>query len=519
MNQLLNEFISYILPERTVRAAGKSWSTNRGWYAKSPSGGRSRFFGNTKTSRQRARLFASGQSTTPTGITAPETKQRRRAAEPVPAQRGGKSDAEVPQKKEVPMSAAPGSIPAKPLKPAAALRDKQILDNTESSMESRGFDSNDDRKRFYVFTDLWRAFIGAPTYEEQVKAVSALADKNFIQRSPNGKKIYVTPITGLTPKHMCSTSGADTSVTRLMNAIIEREGIVVPLRGGSADRALAAVSGTHNEAGVTRYLFESPENLQRYEALTQRYQSLGGDIVAADERNKTGADVVRAFLPKKAKITNATEVGSVGAKRLRELGIDPKADPTDILVEYIDANKRYIMKISAKIYTDPRNITMKNSGVKKAGVYYLGEKEGQSVDEEWKKLWKKYKWDMNMSEEERVVRKSALRQAYLKLFASKMEKLAKTDDGQKQLLKMWKEVHGCGKGVHTLVINKKTNQSELRGPSYYCNPKVPFKVRYDGTSVVIEMRTGGPQTLQIGLKTEDKSSPKLMFRHIIRGKG
>ena len=99
-----------------------------------------------------------------------------------------------------------------------------------------------------------------------------------------------------------------------------------------------------------------------------------------------------------------------------------------------------------------------------------------------------------------------------------MEKLSKNPKGQQRLLDMWRSVHGCGKDVYTLVINKSTNQSELKSPSYYCDPKVPFKVRYDGIKVVIEMNTGGPQTLQIDLKTEDRGSPKLLFRHIIREK-
>ena len=161
---------------------------------------------------------------------------------------------------------------------------------------------------------------------------------------------------------------------------------------------------------------------------------------------------------------------------------------------------------------------MKNSGVKKAGVDYLGEPEGASIDKEWPSLVKKYKWTPDMPDEEKKELKSKLKQAYLKKYAGEMEKLAKTEKGQARLLKMWQSVHGCGKNVHTLVINKSTNESSLKSPSHYCSPKTPFKVKYDGVKVVIDMSTGGPQTLQIDLKTEDKGSPKLLFRHIVRDK-
>ena len=79
---------------------------------------------------------------------------------------------------------------------------------------------------------------------------------------------------------------------------------------------------------------------------------------------------------------------------------------------------------------------------------------------------------------------------------------------------MWKEVHGCGKNVNTLVTNKRTGQSEVYGPNHYCNPKRPFKVQYDGVKIVVNM--GGEDDnsfLQLDLKTEKGNSKKLLFRH------
>jgi hypothetical protein len=424
----------------------------------------------------------------------------------------------VPQSAEVPMSVAPGTTPPKPLTKGSAKRDTELLDSTIEQMNNRGFDSPDDAQRFDTFTSLWKSFLGAPTYEEQVKAVRALAEYNMIEAGASGKKIYVTSNTGLTYKHMCSDRGSDTAVTRLMNQIISAEGIQVGMRGSAADRALADMSGKHNEAGVTAYLDPNSKNKEAYKNAEDRYKQLGGDSDAADLRNKDAADVIVNSLPKGAKIINATQVGGIGPIELKRLGINPKTDPTDILIEYSVNGKKQVMKISAKIYTDPRNITMKNSGVTKAGADYLGEPEGSEVDAIWPRLWKKYKWTPDMPDEEKITRKSKLRQEYLKTYAGEMEKLAKTKEGQDRLLKMWQAVHGCGKNVHTLVIDKSSGKSELKSPDHYCKPSTPFKVKYDGIKVVIEMNTGGPQTLQIDMKTEDRGSPKLLFRHIIRDK-
>lgn len=514
MKKLLKEFLSYILEIDEV--AGQS-KTHPGYYKLPGVGLYSKTKDGVTTHRSVGGKLVPVKGKPMAGKKKPATRQ---VDIPSGRQKVGSSasnpEPDVPQGNEVPMSDAPGSIPPKPITKGSATRDADILKNTESTMQSRGFSTPDDAARFETFTGLWKAFLGAPSYEEQVKAVRALADQKLIEAGASGKKIYMTPITGLSSKHMCGQSG--TAVTTLMNQIIAAEGIEVGMRGNSADRALADLSGKHNEAGVTGYLFPSKENQEAYKNVESRYSQLGGDSVAADERNRIAAEVVRASLPKGAKITNAFQVGGVGATKLKELGIDPKTDPTDIIMEYEEGGKKKLMKISAKIYTDPRNITMKNSGVKKAGVDYLGEPEGSAIDKEWPAMLKEYRWTPDMDDEEKSELKAKLKQTYLKKYAGEMEKLADSKEGQSRLLKMWQSVHGCGKNVHTLVINKSTSKSELKSPSHYCEPKTPFKVKYDGVKVVIEMSTGGPQTLQIDLKTEDRGSPKLLFRHIVRDK-
>jgi hypothetical protein len=506
MNKLLKEFISYILVESTTSDQAKSM------------GLASMGFGRWGKDNKVTHKTVNGKlvPVKPRNVTGGKEK-RSSGAKEVPVQSAKKEKLpNVPQSAEVPMSNASGNTSPQPLSKGSAAKDEEILKKTEADMESRGFATPEDATRFQTVTKLWRSFLGAPSYEEQVKAVRAMAELKLIQGGASGKKIYMAPTTGLVPKHLCGSQG--TAVTKLMNKIIADEGIEVDMRGSAADRALADLSGKHNEAGVTAYLFPSKENQDIYKSVEGRYTQFGGDARAADVRNKAAAEAVQSTLPKGAKITNAAQVGGAGATRLRELGIDPKTDPTDIILEYEVGGKKQMMKISAKIYTDPRNITMKNSGVKRAGVDYLGEPEGNNIDKEWPALVKKYKWSPDTPDEEKKELKSKLKQAYLKKYAKEMEKLAESEEGQKRLLTMWKSVHGCGKNVHTLVINKSTGESSLKSPSHYCSPKTPFKVKYDGIKVVIEMSTGGPQTLQIDLKTEDRGSPKLLFRHIVRDK-
>jgi hypothetical protein len=185
----------------------------------------------------------------------------------------------------------------------------------------------------------------------------------------------------------------------------------------------------------------------------------------------------------------------------------------DILIEIEmpDGTTQY-MKVILKVYADPSNITMKNSGMGDAGSHYLGAPE---IDEELKALREKHNYlEKGISSQEFEKRKREFRVAYLTLFSQKMEELSKTPEGQEKLMEMWKEVHGCGNDVYTSVTNKKTGKTEVYPPDYYCNPKTPFKIEYDGVKVVVRM--GGEDDdalLELVCKTERGGPPKLLFHH------
>lgn len=366
-------------------------------------------------------------------------------------------------------------------------------------------------QRAEVLKQNWDQFVNAKTREERVQAVRELADNNLIEGHAGGKKIYLSPNSALPYKHLTGASG--TSVSEEMNKIIQEEGIEVPMRGGAKDRALADMSGKHNEAGVVAYLFPSDENKKAYQATQNTLKELGGDEAKFDEINKKAAEVMKSSLPEGSQITGAQQVGGVGKTALAKLGINPKVDPTDLIIQYKDKDGNdQIMKVSAKTYTDPKNITMKNSGLNNAGATYLGE-IGKDLDAKIGELRKKYAWNDSMSDQEKADQKKNLKQAYLGEFSSKMEELSKTREGQQKLTDMWKDVHGCGKNVHTQVINKKTGDVQMKSPDHYCNPTPPFGVKFDGVKLVINMGGKDDSFLQVDMKTEDKGSPKILFRH------
>jgi hypothetical protein len=370
------------------------------------------------------------------------------------------------------------------------------------------------KERNLLFIKNWNKFMNAKTEKERVEAVREMAEYKLIEGHSDGKKIYLTDVIKLGRKALTSEIGDD--ITREMNIIISKYGIDVPKSGGSSD-----LSGKHNEAGVVADLDPSKENVSARDEFAKRFEAAGGNVAKSDMDNKKAANTVREDIEKEfpgAKITKAIQVGGDGKNKLGALGIDNKTDPTDVLVEITlpNGNKKFL-KYSLKVYDDPKNITMKNSGVNNAGAVYLGGDFGKKIDDFKSELDKKYHWNDDMGEAEQKNNKVAYRQEYLKEFSEQMNELAQTKDGQAQLLKMWKEIHGCGKDVRTLITNKRTGNSVIHSADYYCNPKLPFKVQYDGVKIVVNMGGTDDSTyVQLDLKTEKNNSKKLLFRHRIK---
>jgi len=401
-------------------------------------------------------------------------------------------------------------------------------------------------------------FMEAETDEEKEKILRGLAENNLIQintEDPKSsqKKIYFDSVlTGLDRK----TLGDGNVTTKEMWRIIHEKQIAAPLRGSSVEKALADMSGKHNESGMVLLLCPKDgahykENTELHEKNTGNFGNLGGKVEAADQRNKDMADKIRTTIPKDSKITDARNTGGIGPEQLGELyNINDKIDPTDLIVFFTppkpdpsvevpsikelekkldkklknmtseDLRKRNelvktryggMRKVSAKSYRDPRSITMKNSGAREVGSAYLGD---EKVDGQLQEILRNPKYDYKeegLSKKERDDRKKEMKREYMDKMQAKMVELADTDEGQKQLLKMWQDVHGCGNDVYTSVSNKTTGKATLHPPDYYCKPKLPFKIGRNKTSITVDLEEDGADSVKLDLKTETKSSPVLLF--------
>jgi hypothetical protein len=368
------------------------------------------------------------------------------------------------------------------------------------------------KKAFDVFEENFNKLLNAETLEEQLDAIRTLAESGFIERNGSGKKLYISNLP-IGYKHM---TGENDTLAKYVNSLAEENEIDIPLRSSTSTRSLADVSGKHNESGVVSLLDPSVQNKNEYDRFREEYSQFGGDEEEAHNQNLKAVDAINSEIQKlypNGKVKSATQIGGIGEKRLKELGINPKKDPTDIIIEIeLEDGSTKMMKVSMKVYSDPNDITMKNSGLGDAGSNYLGFPE---IDSELTDIRSRNNWrEPGISDGEMEKRKRKFREEYLTKFSSKMVELSQSAEGQQKLLDMWKEVHGCGNDVFTSVTNKKTGETKIYPPAHYCEPKTPFKVEYNGVKVAIRM--GGEDTgsvLEIVCKTETSGPPKLLFKH------
>jgi len=397
------------------------------------------------------------------------------------------------------------------------------------------FISGSDLDRFNSLIKGYRDFANANSEKDRAEAIRYLAENNLISSHSGGKKIYLhsnvlggmkgnTKLQKDLRKALAPNKGDTFSLEAYR--LIEKYGIEIE-PGDNPARLLADLSGKLHEAGIAALIHPSPENTEAVEKLRDRFVKAGGDLDIAEKQNEEAAKELRDYiqlLHEGAEIVSAQQVGGLGPNKLKELGIDPLTDPTDVIVTIKDKSGNLITKkFSFKTYDNVNNITMKNSGTDTAGETWLGEEIGKKIDEKLKKMKSQSKyiyWADDIDEDEVERRKKDLKTDYLKEFGGAMADLAKTKDGQQQLKDIWLKVHGCGNDVATLITNKKTNKTEIKPPDYYCNPKGNFKVTIDGTKVVVNMEESSEgdepvRMLQLDFKTESSGSTKMLWRHIV----
>lgn len=387
---------------------------------------------------------------------------------------------------------------------------EDILDNDERA------NKQGEINRLKILKKNWTKLTDAETEEEREEAVREMVENGLLARNSPGsskRKIYFTEdVSGMGSKDgmmtQKGTPGDGNSFSQLISDIIDSGGMEgeVGLRNTSAARTLAKVSGDHNEAGVCAFLDPSELNEENYRKTQDSYASLGGDERRANKQNQAAAEKVKDYLSKMdppCEVEKAEAMGHLGNQQIRDkYGIDPKVNPTDFFVYCKDGRKK---GISAKIYSNPKSITMKNSGTKKAGASYL---DDPSIDEKLDSLKEKHNIGNNPTDKE----KSAFKTEYLKLWTDSMEELSKTPDGQQKLTRMWNEVHGCGEDVATLITNKKTGEVKLHGPDHYCDPEGPLEVIQDKTKIMVKFGKDDEWTEMV-CKTEKDGSVKLLFNH------
>ena len=387
---------------------------------------------------------------------------------------------------------------------------EDILDENERANKQGEID------RLKILKKNWTKLANAETEEEREEAVREMVEHGLLARNAPGsskRKIYFTEdVSGMGAKDgmmtQKGTPGNGSNFTQLISDIIDSEGMEneVGLMNTSAARTLAKVSGDHNEAGVCAFLDPSGLNEQNYRKTQDSYASLGGDERRANKQNMAAAEKVKDYLSKMdppCEVEKAEAMGHLGNKEIKlKYNIDPKKNPTDFFVYCKDGRRK---GISAKIYSNPKSITMKNSGTKKAGSDYL---DDPSIDDKLDSLKQKYNMGNNPTDNE----KREFKIEYLGLWKESMEELSKTPDGQQKLTRMWNEVHGCGEDVATLITNKKTGEVKLHDPDHYCDPEGPLEVKQDKTKIMVKFGKGDDWTEMV-CKTEKDGSVKLLFNH------
>jgi hypothetical protein len=510
MNKLLKEFLSYILVEETPAEKAKKmgltsagfgrWKNDQGVVTHKTDGDNlAPVTGKTKGSDSKKPSIGS-HGVDRAGKKRVAKKTTKKKSSPLPKERVIIQDSE----KEI---------------------DKNKLEVLGKKVQEDDRYSKEDKQRFNIFSKLWGDLLTADS-SRQSQIVRQLADQNLITGGEAGKTIFLGENLKL-PDNSMLIKGKPTNVTILINQIIRDEGIRIERLESEFGKALNEARGTFNEAGIVYHMNPNDDKLKaQYEEASNKLIKLGAGYDGIDEidsLNKIAAENLRSQLPQDATVTGAVRIGNLSSEALkREYGIDKKQDPTDLIIFYTDNGQERSLKISAKIYNDVSDITMKNASATSAGEYYL---KDSSLNDALGKIITDNAWDVNTDSEQTIKdKKVTLKTQYMTAFHKKMLDLEKTEEGQATLLQMWKSVHGCGMGVHTLIVDKKNKTSTLHDSEYYCNPKIPFKMKYSSTSITIDMNESGIQSLKLELKTEtDKKTglskaPTLLFRHKTKSK-
>lgn len=396
--------------------------------------------------------------------------------------------------------------------------------------------SQGDKERYQIFVNSLNILMdNSKGKAEKCQALKTLVQNNMIGTnnvdfSPkSNRKVYFTDVItdmfpskiigGLPSYKSITKSGNPNAFTNSLTLFAYENEIDIPIFKGG----FAKAQGQYNEV-QTLVLLAKKLNLSVDPKLVQKAQKQA-DLVKQkagiakydkiEKCNQQAADAIFEQLDGK-KVTRVLQVGALGKKALLDMGIDDKVDPTDIIVYYEDQNGNEVaMKISMKIYKNINAITVKGAGIKTAAEYYLGQQAKYIDQKVYPELLKKYNYAQpDISNDEKAKRFKNFRQQYMKAYEKQMVKLLKSEEGQQTLLKMWRQVHGCGTNTFTCISNVGKGTATLHKPNYYCQPKMPFNIEYKGSKIAIEFSQKGQQYLQMQVaRSTNWKTSSLKFVH------
>ncbi len=386
--------------------------------------------------------------------------------------------------------------------------------------------SDSDKQRFSVFSKNLKMLVSeTSSKQEKLKSLTNLVQLGLIETNDHNPekeklKIYFSDnlasifddknTSGLLRCKSITSSGKPNQMTRDICLFAMENGIEIPIRSGGGSK----VQGQFNERGTVAILDPSDEHKTRakeqFDLLVQRVGKAKAEKI--EKCNQAAANKILEILGDN-KLIRVEQVGNLGKRALSKMGIDDKKDPTDIIVYYQDKDgNEQSMKISMKIYKNINAITLKGAGITNAASYYLGN-QAKALDDELPKLISKNNFkEKDITQNERLKRFKNFQEDYIMRYKQYMQKLVGSDQGQQRLLKMWRQVHGCGTNTWTCVTNVGKETVDLRSPDYYCNPKLPFVVIYNGTKISVQLSQKGQKFLDIMVaRSTDWGTPYLKF--------
>ncbi len=402
---------------------------------------------------------------------------------------------------------------------------ENMLDKNQKWLESNNKNESDKQRFSVLATNLKKLISEDSSKEEKINSLTKLVQLGLIEtndHNPEKKRLKIyfsdnivsifddkkTP--GLLNYKSITSSRKPNQLTRDICLFAMENGIEIPIRGSGFSK----VQGQFNERGTVAILDPSQKNKesakQQYELLVQKVGKAKAQKI--ERCNKAAANKILEALGNN-KIIRVEQVGNLGKSALSKMGIDDKKDPTDIIVYYKDKNgKEKDMKISMKIYKNINAISVKAAGIYNAGSYYLGD-QAKALDDQVQQLISKNNFkEKDISPDERTKRFKNFQEDYITRYSKYMQKLTESNQGQQKLLKMWRQVHGCGTNTWTCVTNIGKETVDLRPPDYYCNPKLPFVVNYNGVKISVQFAQKGQKFLDIIVaRSTDWSTPSLKF--------